>query len=866
MKRKEDYRLRQTTLALALTAALAVMAQASMAQTSTNPPPPYPYQWTNGDLNVTSTISGGATGVVVNSSSVGTLTNSGTISGTADGIDNVDVAGTLFTISQLTNNAGGSISGGRFGILSGGTVDTLTNNAGGTISGRGGIENYGTINTLTNSGSIRGTISGVSAIAIYNDGGNIGTLTNNGSISDPYFAGIYNLFGTIGTLTNNTHGTISGYTGIDNSYGAALGIGALINSGTIIGSAVGIANANGTIGSITNIGLITGVDYAIDNSSSLGPITNSGVIAGNIENLSSNDLSISGGTGTIFGTLTGYGGTIGTIINTLSNVAFGSGNLLLNDNINLGTGTIDAVNNTGTAVLQVNQPITITGNYSQGSSATLQIGVASGATTRGTITDTGYGRLVVTGNATITSGSSVTLQSNGYAFAAGQRYVVVDTAGTAVYNPGSLNYSINGYTSSVTGSVAVNGSNSDLVLSVLSATPILTTPPALTPSAPTPNPASVATAPNAFAALHGLLSYTGIGSPALLNLYDAALGSLSQGSAATANRIGKQLAPAQPGTAAAAPTFDALGVVDAHIDALRLAQADGDTGVATGEGPAQWGVWGQAFGGHASQNERDHVDGYNANYGGLLLGVDHAINDNWRAGGVFSYSNTAVNNTGDTTGDTTTINGYGLIGYASYTGSPWYVNLSGGVVQQQYDTTRAVNFQSFSGTADGHFSGQQYVARAEVGYPLALGGVTLTPLASLMYSHQDQGSYTESGGSGAALSVDATHANLVKSGLGAKFEKAFSSSYGEIVPDLQVQWIHEYDHTAEATGASYASDPTGQTAFTTVGATPVADLADVSLGVTLLKANNLSLSVHFELQAASGFVSQTGTVRVRQVF
>jgi len=158
------------------------------------------------------------------------------------------------------------------------------------------------------------------------------------------------------------------------------------------------------------------------------------------------------------------------------------------------------------------------------------------------------------------------------------------------------------------------------------------------------------------------------------------------------------------------------------------------------------------------------------------------------------------------------------------------------------------------------------VARAEACYPLALGGLTLTPLASLTYSYQDQGSYTESGGNGAALSVGATHANSVKSALGAKLQKAFSSSYGEIVPDLQVQWIHEYDHTAQATGASFAGDPTGQTAFTTVGATPVSNLADVSLGATLLRANNLSLSVRYELQARSGFVSQTGTVRVRQLF
>ena len=310
-------------------------------------------------------------------------------------------------------------------------------------------------------------------------------------------------------------------------------------------------------------------------------------------------------------------------------------------------------------------------------------------------------------------------------------------------------------------------------------------------------------------------------------------------------------------------------MVGAHVDGLRLAQADGSiaqTGVATGDGPTEWGVWGQAYGGHASQNERDEVDGYSANYGGLLLGADKAIGDNWRAGGVFSYSNTALNNTGDTAGDSSRINGYGLLGYASYSGSPWYVNLSGGVVQQQYDSTREVNFQGFSGTANGHVSGQQYVARSEAGYPLALGGFTVTPLASLTYSYVTQGSYTESGGNGAALSVGSSHTSSVKSSLGTKLEKAFSTSYGQIVPDLQVQWIHEFDHTAQTTGASFAADPTGQTAFTTVGATPVSNLADVSLGATLLRANNLSLSVRYELQAGGGFVSQTGSVRVRQAF
>ena len=106
----------------------------------------------------------------------------------------------------------------------------------------------------------------------------------------------------------------------------------------------------------------------------------------------------------------------------------------------------------------------------------------------------------------------------------------------------------------------------------------------------------------------------------------------------------------------------------------------------------------------------------------------------------------------------------------------------------------------------------------------------------------------------------------MRSALGAKLEKGFSTHYGEVVPELSVKWVHEFNNTKVVTGASYAADPTGETAFTTVGAKPIHDLADVSLGVTLLRANNLSVSGAYEVQAGSHFVSQTGSLRLRQLF
>jgi outer membrane autotransporter protein len=263
---------------------------------------------------------------------------------------------------------------------------------------------------------------------------------------------------------------------------------------------------------------------------------------------------------------------------------------------------------------------------------------------------------------------------------------------------------------------------------------------------------------------------------------------------------------------------------------------------------------------------RDQVDGYSANFAGLLFGMDRAISDAWRVGGVFAYSNAAINNTGNSAGDTTRVNSYSLLGYASLTAPRWYATLSAGAVLQRYDTKRVVNFTGFSGQAAGSFNGTQYVARAEAGYPLIVGPVRVTPLASLTYSYLQQNAYTETGGNGAALSVGSAHASSVRSEMGMKFERELTTAYGVLVPEFQVTWRHEYDNTRVQTTASFASDPTGATSFTSLGASPLKDSAAISVGMTLLRANNLSLTARYEAELGSRYVAQAGTLRLRQFF
>jgi uncharacterized protein with beta-barrel porin domain len=785
-------------------------------------------------------------------------TVSGTITGAGIGLSNQGAMGTL-------SNSGAII--GDTAILNNTLIGTLTNT--GTISGTDfGIQSNGDINILTNGsdGLINATAPGSVAILLQSNRV-IDALNNNGGTINGFFAVFLGFQSNITTLNNN--GVISG-AAIGGQGILSLGtITTLNNNGTISGGETAITNA-GAIGTLTNTGLITGLVSAISNAGSIGPIANNGgTIAGNINNVANQDLTLTGGAGSAFGTLTGASNgsgigadNIGTITNTASNLIFASGNQLLNDNIDAGPNTVF---NSG-GVLQVNNPVTITGNYMQSAGTTLNIGVADGAIATGVIhDDSGYGRLTVSGTATLNAGSNVTLQKlNSYAFARGQRFVVMQ-ATDAHYNADALNYSAIGYSGPVTGISMTDTDNrirTDLILTLGSNGPI-----------------NAATNPNAAATLDGLFRYTGTNT-GLLNLFNAVAATADNGEA---NRAGQQLNPAGAGTALVQSTLAAsqavIDVLSAHIDTFRVAQAAGsaNSGIATGERPGDVAMWGQAFGGQANQNDRTggggsgssgSSSGYRADYNGMLIGADTALNDQWRAGGLFSYANTSVRDGGDNAGAGSSghASAYGVMGYAGYAAEKWYLNLSAGAIQQKYTTFRNVSFTGFSGGAFGSFDGMQTIASAQAGYPLKLdAATTLTPIAGLTYSRLHQDGYTETG-SAAALQIDSANTSSIRSDLGARLERVVQTAYGDMTPSAQLGWRHEYRDTGLQSVASFAADTTGTTSFTTQGIAPEKDTGVLVLGVTLAHSQNLMLAAHYTLEAGGEYTAQTADVRLRYQF
>jgi hypothetical protein len=265
-------------------------------------------------------------------------------------------------------------------------------------AGGAGVANSGTLKTLTNAGKIIG-----------GDGGKGGTLIVRGP-GGAGGAGILNgAGGKIGSLDNGAGATITGGNGgggpIPGPGGAGIWnaavIGALVNGGTIEGGRGG--GSGGTGDAIFSAGA----------GASIGPISNTGRIIGNVEIDNQASVTVTGGTGTTFGAWTGGAITIGA-----GNLTFASGNTALADDIKVNGGKGTASN---MGSLKVATPQTIAGNFVQTAAGVL--GLDFGGDLSGQ-----YGALTVTKLTTLDGGLAIDL-TGGFTLATGDTFDILGFAG-----------------------------------------------------------------------------------------------------------------------------------------------------------------------------------------------------------------------------------------------------------------------------------------------------------------------------------------------------------------------------------------------------------------------------------------------------
>jgi uncharacterized protein with beta-barrel porin domain len=672
-----------------------------------------------------------------------------------------------------------------------------------------------------------------SGVAMTGQGGggvlDVGTLggpvmnifTNNsagGNVTNPLLAAVTTDVASESNIVFNSSSTVFGTIGTPTRFFLNLTGG---NNGTAVNFD---GNVNATITTVSGTGSLnfnsgstnsTATNFAADGTISLAP--NTTLIGALTTNTANTGTLVLGGGGVLTGAVGGATGL--RAINVV-----GGGNLAgVSAHI---SGAVDAYSfSLGTNTLTIGGALTIA---NQGPAGVINTTLASAAV---------YGNIRPLGTTLLGPTLTVNVAVPGSAFfPVGTQFNIVQTAtGTPQSGTnGSVLLVVKDPTNPLFtfAPVPLAGTVNGLVAIVTTGIP-LTVPLAPPPGVPLPP-----TAPLAGAAAAALLAATQ--TPDIVNV-EAAINTLSD-PAAVVNTL-TQLAPSAPDVAAPLVAFQGTRQFQdlwlQRMDEVMCGEVDErrreDEPQMCRRNEPHSGWWAKAFGNFGEQGATGSFLGYKSRVVGTMIAYDTPLMRDEPAGistrgGIgIGYAHSAID--GKTFSANTDFNTYQATAYVTHERGPWFVQGDVSFGWNSYSGTRGISLPGTSRVASASFDGQDYTAFVSTGFHFYTQGFTLTPLASLQYTHMNLDGYTESGAADIDLKVNARSYDFVESGLGGKVARPFAHFGGTVVPETHFKWLHDLDNPTLKTSASFAA---GSPTFSTPGFRTADDTFNIGVGVTFI--------------------------------
>lgn len=268
------------------------------------------------------------------------------------------------------------------------------------------------------------------------------------------------------------------------------------------------------------------------------------------------------------------------------------------------------------------------------------------------------------------------------------------------------------------------------------------------------------------------------------------------------------------------------------------------------------------------------------------LGGDVRVSDAAVIGGLFTYDRLTSEFDRDSNGvNFVPASHEGSIEADSYTGSLFgaftipetgvYADLSAGFGYTEYEIERNVVFQETNRAIPqtrvrtrARPDGFEVQAGGTLGYDFVFDALSAGPYVRTVYVHTEIESFDErdQSGSGLAMDVDRQERDSLVSILGARASYAVGLPFGVLLPQLRVEWEHEFLRDAQTAHPSYSLDASGRR-FRVEGEDPDRDY--VNLGGSLLLVLPHGWQPFVDYQALLAYVDlerHTVTLGLRKEF
>jgi outer membrane autotransporter protein len=265
--------------------------------------------------------------------------------------------------------------------------------------------------------------------------------------------------------------------------------------------------------------------------------------------------------------------------------------------------------------------------------------------------------------------------------------------------------------------------------------------------------------------------------------------------------------------------------------------------------------WGAFIDGTLSQGEKDSdalETGFENDGISLTAGMDYRITRNMILGAALGYSDSSTDFS-DNLGSIDT-QGYQLSLYATYFQTEqFYMDamLSFGSNSHESVETLISNLDNTDTEFTGDTDGSMTSFSLGGGYNHAFGSLTLSPYARMEYSVATIDEYTQKpsdpdeNGAGNALVVHEHDATSLISNLGVQATYAISTRSAVFVPQLRLDYEHQYHDDIREADISMAADPEGFTG-TIISEEPDTDYANLLLGTSAVFAGGQTGYVYYK--------------------
>lgn len=293
------------------------------------------------------------------------------------------------------------------------------------------------------------------------------------------------------------------------------------------------------------------------------------------------------------------------------------------------------------------------------------------------------------------------------------------------------------------------------------------------------------------------------------------------------------------------------------FQSLMQDEAPAGTAKEVGSDFSRWGFFAAGTIGRGDAEAGSLSPAYDFDIGGLTVGADYRKSDKLIFGGTLGYTK-QDNDLRGSDGSLGT-RGWSVSAYGTYyQQNSWYMDGVFSYGRNSYDIERRVRYTitgpSGTTTIDqtGHANGDgdSMTFALSVGRDFNKGGWGFGPYLRAMYTEMSFDPLVEEfdqsiPGVGLALELDTRNVTSISSTLGGKLTYAHSTSWGVLIPHVQLEWQHEFESDPSEVEARFLFDPLG-TPFTIHGDPIDTDFFRFGVGMSFVMTKGRSGFFYYE--------------------